>query len=401
MGENGSGKTTFLDAIAIALGAILTHLPEVSGITFSSSGDILQHSGRESPCAWIKVECSNGGPTWHRLKRSDKSQQTTREVERLTGEGVLQKQPMRALHQYLEEKIFKPWKEEQTFELPVVAYYGVSRALLDVPIGPRGFPKEYSRFQALADSLNAVSRFRNAFIWFYNKENEELRLQQEKQNFGARLPELEAVRQAIQSLLPNTRNPHIVIRPLRFLIEYNGQEFGIDQLSDGYKTMLGLAMDLSIRMAIANPDLSNPLATGSIVLIDEVDLHLHPRWQQRVISDLLRTFPKTQFILTSHSPILVESVNNLLKRHAVDNLLTKSPPEASDGEMANIANLYPLAPKDTQVYHISKDGEERLLDQEEGLTGNTLIEQFNTTSDIFDRMRDLEYDLQPEEEAAP
>ncbi|MXZ82098.1 MAG: AAA family ATPase [Synechococcus sp. SB0666_bin_14] len=404
MGENGSGKTTYLDAVAIALGAILTYLPKVSGITFRKRGDIFQCNGREAPYTRIVAESMEDGLAWDCLKRRDKSQRTTEQVPPRLG--------VRALRQYLDRKIIEPWQEyysseeESSFELPVLAYYGVSRAVLDVPMRRRGFSKNYTRFDSLADSLNATSRFRSAFIWFYNKENEELRLQQDKRDFDARLPELETVRRCISSLLPHVSNPRTDTNPLRFLVSYQGQEFEIDQLSGGYKTMLGLAMDLGRRMVEANPSSPDPLATEAIVLIDEVDLHLHPEWQQHVVSGLLRTFPHTQFILTSHSPILVESINNLLKRHAVDSLLTKIHQEGLEteiesDEMTFIKDLYPLASKDTCVYSLSKDNEhnepENLLDLDQGLTGDTLIEWFNKVSATFYRMRDLEDDFESAE----
>lgn len=162
--------------------------------------------------------------------------------------------------------------------------------------------------------------------------------------------------------------------------------------------MLGLALDLGRRMVAANPSLSDPLAVEATVLIDEVNLHLHPAWQQHVVSGLLRTFPNTQFILTSHSSILVESVNNLLKRHAVDPLLRKIHHKELEPEMTVIRNLYPLAPEDTCVYHISKDSKlEKLLSLEQGLTGDTLIELFNAVSATFDRMRDLDDDFEQKE----
>ncbi len=391
MGENGSGKTTCLGAITIALGAILTHLPKVSGITFRKRGDIFQCNGREAPYTRIEVESTKDGLAWDCLQKRDKSQRTAKQIPRRLGLG--------ALHQYLDQHIIEPWKEGLTFELPVLAYYGVSRAVLDVPMRRRGFSKNHTRFDSLADSLDPASRFRSAFIWFHSKEYEELRLQKERRDFDAKLPELEAVRRCICSLLPHVSNLRIpTTDPLRFLITYQGQEFEINQLSDGYKTMLGLAMDLGRRMVEANPASPDPLAIEAIVLIDEVDLHLHPAWQQYVVSDLLRTFPHTQFILTSHSPILVESINNVLKRHAVDPLLRKIHHKELEPEMTVIKDLYPLAPEDTSVYHMTNDGElEDLLDLDHGLTGDTLIEFFNAVSATFDRMRNLEDDFEQNE----
>ncbi|RLC06967.1 MAG: ATP-binding protein, partial [Deltaproteobacteria bacterium] len=82
----------------------------------------------------------------------------------------------------------------------------------------------------------------------------------------------------------------------------------VAQLSDGEKCLLALAGDLARRLAIANPILTKPLEGKGVVLIDEVDLHLHPEWQHRVIPKLLETFPNCQFVLTTHSPQVLSHV---------------------------------------------------------------------------------------------
>jgi predicted ATP-binding protein involved in virulence len=89
----------------------------------------------------------------------------------------------------------------------------------------------------------------------------------------------------------------------------------ISQLSDGFRVVLGLVMDLARRLALANTQIRidgniivNPLDLPAIALIDEVDLHLHPSWQQRILSDLARTFPGTQFIVTTHSPQVLSTI---------------------------------------------------------------------------------------------
>jgi predicted ATP-binding protein involved in virulence len=210
------------------------------------------------------------------------------------------------------------YSSERTFHLPVVAYYGTDRAVRsEVLRVHRDTKKNESRFQALAGALDSSSRFREGLEWFTRKEDEARREREDRGNLAYRLPELELVRQAIERVLgSNFSNPRTKIRPFRFVIDQkvNGvtHTLRMSQLSDGYRMMLGLVMDFARRMVQANPPTqsggANPLDLPAIMLIDEVDLHLHPEWQQRVLSDLMRTFPNTQFIVTTHSPQVLSTV---------------------------------------------------------------------------------------------
>ena len=103
-------------------------------------------------------------------------------------------------------------------------------------------------------------------------------------------------------------------------------------LSLGYRTTAGWVMDLAWRFLKRYPDSQNPLAEPAIVLIDEIDLHLHPRWQRGIIEDLGALFPATQFIATSHSPLIVqaaESANLVLLQKQKDNVSIVNNPSVS------------------------------------------------------------------------
>jgi predicted ATP-binding protein involved in virulence len=375
VGENGSGKTSILDAIALCLGAVLTHLPKVSGISFKKN-DLRQVNNHFAPYTRVGIETTEG-IVWDRTERRDKSLKTANEIP--TAVGLLK------LRKYLDEQIINPFNEGKDFQLPVYSYYGVSRALLEVPLRRRSFPKTHQRFEALENSLNAVTRFKSAFVWFYNKENEEQRKQRELKNFDYRLPELETVRRAITTMFPDITEPHIMLNPLRFAVKIGGETMDITQLSDGYKTLLSLVIDLASRMALANPDMINPLQAQAIVLIDEIDLHLHPEWQRRVVGDLTTVFSNTQFILTTHSPYIVESVNNHLQRYQIANMTI------NDKEIEQIPAI---APQDVMAYYITDTAEISLLDTEMQLLDDKLIHPFNKLSELYDRMRDVQWENQ-------
>ena len=92
-------------------------------------------------------------------------------------------------------------------------------------------------------------------------------------------------------------------------IKKNGKRLTIDQLSDGEKCLMAMVGDLARRMAIANPVRENPLDGDGVVLIDEIDLHLHPKWQHIVVSRLVEVFPNCQFIISTHSPHVITHVH--------------------------------------------------------------------------------------------
>jgi predicted ATP-binding protein involved in virulence len=127
------------------------------------------------------------------------------------------------------------------------------------------------------------------------------------------------------------------------------------------------------------------LSTESIVLIDEIDLHLHPSWQTRVLNDLLRTFPKTQFIITTHSPYIVESLNNNLKKYQVINRLDA-------GLTTKLKDIVELSPGTVSANIIDGNSRIELLDKETNLIDDKLLAYFNDINRTYDIMRDIEWE---------
>jgi energy-coupling factor transporter ATP-binding protein EcfA2 len=85
---------------------------------------------------------------------------------------------------------------------------------------------------------------------------------------------------------------------------------GMRELSLGYRTLIAWMVDLASRLFERYPDSPNPLAEPAVVLVDEIDLHLHPQWQRQLIGYLTERFPNTQFIVTAHSPLVVQSATD-------------------------------------------------------------------------------------------
>ncbi|PAT33828.1 AAA family ATPase [Vandammella animalimorsus] len=125
-----------------------------------------------------------------------------------------------------------------------------------------------------------------------------------------RLKVLDALRAVVSDLMPEFSNLRIQEQPrLGFLVDKRGQPFYLHQLSDGERGLLALVFDLTRRLAIANPNSDDPIAEGTaLVLIDEIELHLHPKWQRDVLQRLCDTFKACQFVVTTHSPLVLGEV---------------------------------------------------------------------------------------------
>ena len=329
VGNNGAGKTAILEGIAYALSRILSRMPQIAGKNLRPEDIRIAPDGAQAP--FVRVEAqSTGDIRWTRTLKRDQSSQTAAEVP----EGIGDK----ALFEFLDPAIHDVAAGQQEVTLPVLAYYGVGRAVLDIPERRRNFRKEFRRFDALDNALEPTTRFKDLFEWFYAQERDEMeRLTQyfdspELQTWMKRIqeggaqpaatqmpmppgprPVLQAVRDAISQVIPGFTRPRIKTNPLRLVLtqqlaDHSERELSLQMLSDGYRTMLALVMDFARRMAQANPHLAKPLEAEAVLMVDEIDLHLHPVWQQTVIPSFRRAFPNTQLILSTHSPQVLTTV---------------------------------------------------------------------------------------------
>ena len=286
-GDNAHGKTSVLSAIAVGLGEIPTLLPEISGISF-------RNTDRRRSAKHVRVVLeTTEGVRWD-VRRG----------------GTRKSVGGRSIRDEV-RNIIKADAQGRDVELPIVALYDTDRAVFDVPQRRSGFNRDLPRYAALKGALSARANFRDFFEWFKAKEDEELRDQKRDPRYASR--ELSAVRTAITSMIPDASRPRIEFRPLRFVVSVKPEsgpmeDLTLDQLSGGYRIILALVADLARRMAQGNPHRDDPLRCAAIVLIDEIELHLHPEWQQRVLADLQQTFPNTQFIVSTHSPQVLTSV---------------------------------------------------------------------------------------------
>ena len=299
--HNGAGKSSILDAIATNLGPFLTRLPSVSGQNPKDTDFKVFANGKKPP--YMRIHCiTTAGVEWDRTVRRDQTLKTSSAIP--SGVGIKQ------LFNYV-DKFIDAHNENQEYSLPVFIHYGTGRGVFDVPQRKRGFSKMFPRFDAFNGALESRTNFKKFVEYFYYLEEKESRLQKEQRSFDIEIPELKAIRKAINTLMPEFSNPRTGA-PAGILVDWKHdgevKKLKIEQLSDGYRTTLAMVMDIASRMAEANPYMDDPLQTEGVILIDEVDLHLHPEWQRNFLPKLIDTFPQVQFIVTTHSPFIIQSV---------------------------------------------------------------------------------------------
>ena len=288
VGVNGAGKSAVLDCAAIMLSRLIGRIHSTTGTgRFFSESDISNHV-RETRND-IAIHFRGQTISWRVTKRRSGYRQ-----QRISG--------LEQLRQHV--KMFRKELEQDEFsDLPLAVYYPVNRAVLDIPLRIRKRHR-FARLSAYDQALSgSPSSFRLFFEWF--REREDLENEYRRDNSRYRDSQLQAVRTAIERFLPGFRNLLVRRSPLRMVVDKDGEELVVNQLSDGEKCMLAMVGDLARRMAIANPHMPDPLQGDSIALIDEADLHLHPSWQRRLASAFEETFPNCQFLLSTHSPAVL------------------------------------------------------------------------------------------------
>ena len=290
-GENGAGKSTVLQALRYLMSWYVARVLNRDGRGLMlQQGDITQGQ----PFCRLIIHLEDG-TSWKLYKKSNKYRGKANDRTDLTDLTAL-----------ADALVSDHDRFGGYVRFPVVGCYGVDRAVAEVK--PKLSKRSKSEPLDSYDSrLNNGHNFSGFFTWFReveDLENEELR---EK---GAFKPDgqLNAVRNALERVSKDYSHFRVSRNPRDFLMDKNGQQFSINQLSDGEKCYLTLVGDIARMLAMTNRGADNPLEGKGCILIDEVDLHLHPVWQSEILGRLTQIFTGCQFIITTHSPFVVTNV---------------------------------------------------------------------------------------------
>lgn len=193
-----------------------------------------------------------------------------------------------------------------TFDLPLIAFYECDRLwLVEDKLNIEDIARlQYRRFTPYTDCFHTGANHTAIGEWLLKYEL--VKLQQKKET-----PVLEAIKNAARNALEKCIDISFDFEEGRVIVDFEDDiSVPFEHLSDGQRTILGLFCDIARRAAILNPHFEGEAneKTNGVVLIDELDLHLHPKWQMNIIENLRKTFPNIQFICTTHSPILLRSI---------------------------------------------------------------------------------------------
>ena len=316
VGKNGSGKTTVLEAIAIALGTWFVGFNIVNAKGINKRTDPLRKAYQIGATDDVQTQFPVEIEAWGKIEES-KDQILHWKRELYTPTGTMTTKDAKEIVEYAAE-YQKAISEGRTdIYLPMVAYYGTGR-LWDYHRQKRNDVfKVSSRTNGYIDCLDGTANVKLMMDWFQIMTINKYQRQEENLESN---PELDTVYLAMEKCLTNLSGySDVKIRynmgTQELDVYYSEQDkqrmrIPLNQLSDGYKGMISLVADIAYRMATLNPQLGTEVLSkgDGVVLIDEVDLHLHPAWQQKVIDNLMNIFPKVQFIVSTHAPAIISSV---------------------------------------------------------------------------------------------
>lgn len=322
---NGAGKTSILDAIAVAYGPYVGAFDEAVGKHFEPS-DIRQFQPRQTAsnemeysAKGLRMDATGFIPdsladligsvpaVWMRsLLNSTKAKTTIKDARELIDYGKRMQAAVRT-----------PGNDVL---LPLVAYYGTGRLWQQKKLTDTKRIQRTSRTVGYTDCLDPASSYKSFVEWFryWSLNATEARIKAHEAGKASTRTEfddyIQSVSQAVNLCIQPSGWTNIEYSFSRDALVARHEQFGelpVELLSDGIRNMIGMVADIAFRATKLNSQLGANAAsqTPGILLIDEVDMHLHPEWQQVVLQSLTQAFPAMQLVVTTHSPQVLSTVS--------------------------------------------------------------------------------------------
>lgn len=378
-GINGSGKSSILDCIAMLLARFVSELTGSETEISLTEDDINVTSSPHETLNTISVSTDAEPPLSGELSWCMSSP-----VNDTRGGHE------RSLSHYADGNLHARVKTNPSLNLPVLAYYQTDRATLDRTVSKasetrtarhRKFsdPRFFAYKGAFAGNMTDLSDF---ISWFRVEEDIENEKKIRQRDFNAVNRNLEVVRETITTFLsqfPSCDYSHLRMQRRRengdfifhaseessLIITKDGQELKAEQLSAGEQILLLTVCDIARRLAVANPGTGHARYGKGVVLIDEIELHLHPQWQRDVIPCLQHTFPNIQFIVTTHSPQVLSNVEREDVRILEDFNIVEETPHTKGRDSNSVLFEVQGVEKRPEPYKNKLRELYRLMDEEE------------------------------------
>jgi predicted ATP-binding protein involved in virulence len=290
VGVNGAGKTTILDAVRQLLGVLGTRIVDGGLELADIRGD--RRLGADFAESRLTIASPGQTRSW--------SARTEGELGSLGGDLAGAKRTVFDLNTLL----------QSGGGVPLLVFYPTRRGAIDLPPPlPRPLPRTVFG-DALQGALDGGASNFQAFLDWFREEEDVFNEQVVRGAVGdGRASVLPAVRAAIEQLVPGASDLRVDRRPQRMTVKLGDRRLDVASLSGGQLSLLAMVGDLARRLALLTPSGLNPLDGDAIVLIDEVELHLHPGAQRTVMPTLRRVFPNAQFVISTHSPQVLSSLH--------------------------------------------------------------------------------------------
>ena len=298
-GINGAGKSSVLRAISLLFSTIINAMVKnrfIQNIKLERTDVSL---GKQSCLikADILTDHNNVYSYWRSIDKKDAKKTQDKDILRSLVNDILP------------DVTDEDTRTDLGFNIPVFVNYGTNRSVLNVSLRIRS-SHDFYQLSCLKKAIENRRDFNTFFEWFRNQEDFENQKKRELLDMNYVDKSLQSVRMSVESMLDGFTNPRVNRHLLSMTIAKGSKRFCIELLSDGEKCALALFGDIARRLSIANPYMDNPLQGKGIVLIDEIELHLHPEWQKKILPTLSKIFPNIQFIITTHSPLVLSEIDD-------------------------------------------------------------------------------------------
>ena len=304
VGINGTGKSTLLEASKIAIGSLFLELDKykdkISSPGITTDNVRLHNLELQYPTIIQAFADIDGGLCFN---KDNCSIEWKRVLEKHGGRTTkIQAKEISKISSNL-QKIIRKTATETTVNIPLIAYYSTDRfkkEKKDVGVTARG-----SRLRGYYNAMDQLTNIKFFLELFKTETLYELQHQEKS-------IQLAVVKKAVEECIEDCEKIYYDVSYDKLLIDVKSANELIPffSLSDGVRTTLSLVMEIAFRCYLLNPHLEFEAAklTEGVVLIDEIDLHLHPTWQKKIVSDLRKAFPNIQFIVTTHAPLVIGSL---------------------------------------------------------------------------------------------